>query len=221
MYSSPDNSTFSFSDPNSLNTEIIVSQYGYYEIGLNACGSTASSLIKFSPSAPNIIAPDFQNCVLTTTLIAYTEDVSGGGPWTQTSGSPGASFDNPNTTITSVTVPNYGIYEFSFQGCDTVSSIVVGFECPLVFPNSLTPNGDGNNDYFIIENLNPEIYSNSTINIFNRWGILIYTMTNYGLNQNWWDGKKTFNNEQVNDGVYYYVLDVFTASNQKQEYIVK
>ena len=171
VISSPDNSTFSFSDPNSLNTEIIVSQYGYYEIGLNACGSTASSLIKFSPSAPNIIAPDFQNCVLTTTLIAYTEDVSGGGPWTQTSGSPGASFDNPNTTITSVTVPNYGIYEFSFQGCDTVSSIVVGFECPLVFPNSLTPNGDGNNDYFIIENLNPEIYSNSTINIFNRWGI--------------------------------------------------
>ena len=32
--------------------------------------------------------------------------------------------------------------------------------------------------------------------------------------------KKTFNNEQVNDGVYYYVLDVFNkASNQKQEYI--
>jgi len=84
----------------------------------------------------------------------------------------------------------------------------------------LTPNGDGNNDDFIIENLNPEIYSTSTINIFNRWGILIYTMTNYGFNQNWWDGKKTFNNEQVNDGVYYYVLDVFNkAINQKQEYI--
>ena len=145
---------------------------------------------KFSPVAPNIIAPNFQNCVLSTTLIAFTEDESGGGPWTQTAGSPGASFDNPNTTITNVTVPNYGIYEFSFQGCDTISYIVVGFECPLVFPNSLTPNGDGNNDYFVIENLNPEIYSNSTINIFNRWGILIYTTTNYGINQNWWDGKK-------------------------------
>ena len=95
----------------------------------------------------------------------------------------------------------------------------MGFECPLVFPNSLTPNGDGNNDYFIIENLNPEIYSNSTINIFNRWGILIYTTTNYGVNQNWWDGKKTFNNEQVNDGVYYYVLETFNkASSQVEEY---
>ena len=39
---------------------------------------------------------------------------------------PEVSFDNPNTTITNVTVPNYGIYEFSFQGCDTISSIVVG-----------------------------------------------------------------------------------------------
>ena len=217
--SSPTNSTIIFSDPNSLETEINVSEYGYYEVGLNACGSTAFSSIKFSPIAPNIIAPNFQNCVLNTTLIAFTEDESGGGPWTQTAGSPGASFDNPNTTITNVTVPNYGIYEFSFQGCDTISYIVVGFECPLVFPNSLTPNGDGNNDYFIIENLNPEIYSNSTINIFNRWGILIYTTTNYGVNQNWWDGKKTFNNEQVNDGVYYYVLETFNkASSQVEEY---
>ena len=217
--SSPNNSTVNFSNPNSPETEITVSEYGYYEIGLNACGSTAFSLIKFSPIAPNIIAPSFQSCVLSTTLIAFTEDETGGGPWTQTAGFPGASFDNPNTTITNVTVPNYGIYEFSFQGCDTISNIVVGFECPLVFPNSLTPNGDGNNDYFIIENLNSEIYSNNKISIFNRWGILIFTTSNYGVNQNWWDGKKTFNNEQVNDGVYYYVLETFNrASRQKEEY---
>ena len=216
---SPTNSSVTFSSPSSATTDITVSEYGNYEIGLTACGNTVFSSINFSPEAPNIIAPNFQNCVLNTTLIAFTDDESGGGPWTQTAGSPGASFDNPNTTITNVTVPNYGIYEFSFQGCDTISSIVVGFECPLVFPNSLTPNGDGNNDYFIIENLNPEIYSNSTINIFNRWGILIYTITNYGINQNWWDGKKTFNNEKVNDGVYYYVLELFNnASKQYEEY---
>jgi uncharacterized protein YtpQ (UPF0354 family) len=31
--------------------------------------------------------------------------------------------------------------------------------------------------------------------------------------------KKTFNNEQVNDGIYYYVLEVFNkASSQIEEY---
>ncbi len=211
------NSTASFSNPNSSTTQINVSDYGTYEIGFTACGNTIFTEVNFLPVEPYIIAPSFQNCVLNTTLIAYTDDPSGGGPWTQTGGTTGATFSTGNSTMTEVVVPNFGVYEFTYAACDTVSSITIGFECPIEIPNTLTPNGDGNNDLFIIKNLNPEIYSKSYFTVYNRWGLVIYDATNYGINTTWWDGKKTFENETVNDGVYFYVLELFNQLNQQWE----
>ena len=214
---SPDNANISFSNTQALDTEITVSEYGVYEVGLTACGLTSFIEIIFEPVSPHLIAPNFQNCILTATLLAYTDDPNGGGPWTQTGGQPGAIFSNPNSYMTEVTVPAPGLYNFSFEGCDTISNISIGFECPLVIPNSLTPNGDGNNDVFIIDNLNPEIYSESILTIYNRWGAIIYTAVGYGLNEEWWDGKTTYKNEKVSDGVYFYVLEVFNNVKLQQE----
>ncbi|MER2998276.1 gliding motility-associated C-terminal domain-containing protein [Pontibacter populi] len=66
--------------------------------------------------------------------------------------------------------------------------------------NIFTPNGDGRNDYFEIPDL-PANFCNAqfaSIKVFNRWGKEVYQS-----NQNTfkWDGKN------VNDGVYYYVID--------------
>ena len=214
---SPNGANISFSNTQALDTEMTVSEYGIYEVGLTACGLTSFIEILFEPVAPHLIAPNFQNCILTATLLAYTDDPSGGGPWTQTGGQAGAIFSNANSYITEVTVPAPGLYNFSFEGCDTMSNISIGFECPLVIPNSLTPNGDGNNDMFIIDNLNPEIYSESILTIYNRWGAIIYTAVGYGLNEEWWNGKTTYKNEKVSDGVYFYVLEVFNKVKLQQE----
>ena len=62
------------------------------------------------------------------------------------------------------------MYEFEFEACDTTSTISVGFSCGLVIPNTITPNGDGNNDVFYIPNMNQQIYSSSLLTIINRWG---------------------------------------------------
>ena len=70
---------------------------------------------------------------------------------------------------------------------------------------------------FIIDNLNPEIYSESILTIYNRWGAIIYTAVGYGLNEEWWDGKTTYKNEKVSDGVYFYVLEVFNNVKLQQE----
>ena len=212
----PNQANTSFSEPNQLNTELTVSEYGTYEIGLTACGNTTYSTIYVNPLAPHIIAPDFQNCTLTATLIAYTDDSDGGGPWITTPQNTDVVFSNPESNVTEVTVPDFGLYSFSYPGCDTVSSIIIGFECPLVFANVLTPNGDGNNDLFIVQNLNPDIYTESLFTVFNRWGKIVYTATQYGLNGEWWDGKTTFSNEKVSDGTYYYILEVFNSVNQNR-----
>ena len=48
---------------------------------------------------------------------------------------------------------------------------------------------------------------------------MIYISTQYGLNGEFWDGKTTYKNEPVTDGVYFYVLEVFNnAKQQKEEY---
>ena len=61
-------------------------------------------------------------------------------------------------------------------------------------PNGITPNGDGYNDTWILDNC-----TNCKVNIYNRWGNKIYTSDNY---DNSWDGD---NNPS---GAYFYVIEL-------------
>ena len=64
------------------------------------------------------------------------------------------------------------------------------------FPNVITPNSDGINDLFEIDNL-PQ---NTEVIILNRWGNVVFSSENY---QNNWDGKDNSGRALV-DGVYTY-----------------
>lgn len=63
----------------------------------------------------------------------------------------------------------------------------------------LTPNNDGEHDYFTISEL-PD-YPNNYLKIYNRWGEIVYESQNY---QNDWQG--TSNGKEVISGFYYYML---------------
>ena len=86
-------------------------------------------------------------------------------------------------------------------GCeDTISYLVKVIQelgDSLVFPNVFTPNGDGINDYFKIDYLEPEHYLGRQLVVFNRWGKKVYDSNNY-LNQ--WDG------EGAPDGTYFFIF---------------
>jgi gliding motility-associated-like protein len=69
---------------------------------------------------------------------------------------------------------------------------------PFEFPNVITPNGDGKNDLFEINNL----AENTEVIILNRWGNVVYSSANY---QNNWDGKDT-SGKDLADGVYTYTF---------------
>jgi len=87
---------------------------------------------------------------------------------------------------------------------DTITQNITLFDCPdtltptlpYAFPNVITPNSDGTNDFFAIENL-PE---NTEVTILNRWGNIVYSATNY---QNTWNGIDASGKELV-EGVYTY-----------------
>jgi gliding motility-associated-like protein len=75
----------------------------------------------------------------------------------------------------------------------------------LFIPGGFSPNNDGINDYFVIGNTNGKKIN---VDIFNRWGNLIYRSKSY---QNDWNGKSTEGihvGEEVPAGTYYYVLTI-------------
>ena len=78
-------------------------------------------------------------------------------------------------------------------------------ECDDIFiPNGFSPNGDGENDFWLIPNLQ-ECFPENEVQIFNRWGDLVFSQKNYDSN-NAWDGTWQQNDKDVPDGTYFYVL---------------
>ena len=99
-------------------------------------------------------------------------------------------------------------------GCiDTVSHYVI-IEENLIFPNVITPNGDGINDVWAIGNLStninpedPDKYRTNELHIYNRWGKQVYHAKNYDTysrNGEIFLGEQYFTGEDLSDGVYYY-----------------
>ncbi len=86
---------------------------------------------------------------------------------------------------------------------DSASITIIFIPCEITIPNVFTPNGDGVNDYFFIDNLINYPFSN--LEIYNRWGRKVYSTNNY---QNDWDGSG------LADGVYYYVLTLMQKAQQ-------
>ncbi len=85
----------------------------------------------------------------------------------------------------------------------------------LFIPGGFSPNHDGINDLFVIQN---KITKRISLEIFNRWGSLVYKSADY---QNDWDGRCTegiFAGEQVTNGTYYYVV-VIDGTEKRAGYI--
>ena len=93
------------------------------------------------------------------------------------------------------------------QGCASTVNHTVYIEADLDFPNVMTPNGDGKNDVFAIENMNPILPNR--LCIYNRWGKKVYDKENYQAyikDGQLYNGDQGFNAENLSDGVYYYTF---------------
>ncbi len=68
----------------------------------------------------------------------------------------------------------------------------------LTFPNVITPNNDGVNDYFVIKGLlENSAYPDNKLMVYDRWGKKVYESSNY---------QNKFNGNGLPDGVYFYVF---------------
>ncbi|MBM3160956.1 MAG: gliding motility-associated C-terminal domain-containing protein [Bacteroidetes bacterium] len=125
-------------------------------------------------------------------------------------GDPSSGANNTSTAINPThefsDLASYQITAIVEFNChkDTITQNISLLDCPepltptlpYEFPNVITPNSDGANDFFAIENL-PE---NTEVIILNRWGNVVFSSTNYQNNCNGEDNSGT----TLLDGVYTY-----------------
>ena len=123
----------------------------------------------------------------------------------------GVSFEwTPNIYINNnlisdpkVSPPINTVYELTVtdsNGCVSNSShriVVIDNPNILTINNLITPNGDGFNDTWLIENI--ELFPNNSVHVFNSYGQIIYEAAPY---QNDWDVASL----ELPDGTYFYMI---------------
>ena len=119
-------------------------------------------------------------------------------------GSYDSIFWSNGETGTGITITEHGIYTVRVvdnNNCDDKDSVqVIVKEIPDVKPvDVFTPNGDGVNDYFIINDI--DAFKPVNLTIYNRWGDIVYSSLDY---KNGWDGK--FDGKILPEGTYYYLI---------------
>jgi gliding motility-associated-like protein len=88
--------------------------------------------------------------------------------------------------------------------------------CLLTVFNGFTPDGDGLNDNWVIENI--ENFPNNTVTIFNRWGNKIWNTSNYDNVSNVWNGK-TQGGATLTSGTYFYIIEIDNGSAVKKGWV--
>ena len=72
---------------------------------------------------------------------------------------------------------------------------------------------------FFTNDLIRGIHTNIDFLVFNIDGQIVHSQSNYDYQNTLWDGTTNeANNEELSDGVYYYVLELFNTASQRQEY---
>jgi gliding motility-associated-like protein len=87
------------------------------------------------------------------------------------------------------------------NGCQYLTEVAVPEIPPVRIYNTFTPNGDGVNDFWEIDRI--QLYPNSTVEIYNRWGNLVFSSQGYSTP---WDGQGR--GVQYPADTYYYVVDL-------------
>lgn len=119
-----------------------------------------------------------------------------------------------------ITADIFGLYEGTYSvmvtdiyECTSIDSIYVSKinKGCITMPNTFTPNGDGVNDTWVIQNV--ELYPQCNMQIFNKWGNIVFESIGYTES---WDG--TFNGSLLPSGTYYFIfspaeqMDTFTGT---------
>lgn len=125
---------------------------------------------------------------------------------------PGSNFDDPSSLNPEYTPTVGGTFNVSLVAvngmCMDSAEAQITVYSPVKIPNAFTPNGDGQYDVWEIDGIST--YTSAALQVFNRWGSLVYE--SFGTIK-FWDG--TRNGKPMPVAAYYYVLDLQNGEEPK------
>jgi len=182
-----------------------------YTMSNGNCPSTTDTLSIYFNNPANILTADTSVCKEASLIVIRGAEPAFGqsAAWYFAQGQ--GNIVNPDNAVSEVKNLNNGpsklVYRLSHPVCgfsyDTLS--ITAAPCngdEFIIPTVITPNLDGKNDLFVIDNLN-NAYPTCEVVIVNRWGTIVYQSTGY---KNPWDG--THNGKELPLGTYFYKIQL-------------
>lgn len=194
-----------FGDGNT--SEVTNPSHIYEESGIYTISLTAIS----SNNCTDMISKDVQVYDLPLVSISADTTVSQGFPvqllaqggvyyqWSPLDGLSNSNIANPVATpLEGIT---YTVQVTDQRGCQNTNdvNITVVNDFKLIASNILTPDDNGQNDYWVIKNV--ETFGSVNVRVYDRFGKLVFQDEEY---QNDWSG--TAGNDLLPDGTYYYFI---------------
>jgi gliding motility-associated-like protein len=192
--------TLQFINPIVVNPTVTTT-YSVLGLGSNGCYNYAGIPIAVINGVNPTVNSSGELCIGKTITIS----ANGAVTYTWNTGSNNQNF----TVVPPNTQPlTYSVASTDANGCFGSANIVfnVSDKCHLVIYNGVTPNGDGRNDIFFLENI--EMYPGNVVSIFNRWGQLLDEIHDYNNTNRFWAGTGEGGSQSVPSGTYYYVINL-------------
>jgi gliding motility-associated-like protein len=206
------NGNVSFLDANSPNTLAYNFSSGWnnlsWTISNGNCPTTSDTLSVFNKLNTEIFTGDTSVCAGDNIVVNGTDSPDGvNSIWYVINGA--ADFESSSNSSTLVYNLGGGeniiVFGQNHPICGTTLdtiSVSVGLcgEYDPLIPTVITPNGDGDNDLLVIENLNI-LYPDNEVKIVNRWGGLVFESKGY---EEPWNGTRMNEGEPLPMGSYFY-----------------
>lgn len=189
---------------NTVDPSYLYQNAGFYEVQLkvtsgNLCSDSITKIVEvYANPTPEIFVQDTSVSKGFTTQLTVNTGIA--FLW-----SPTESLNSP-TSRTVVARPmedtQYSVEVLDSNGCSSIAyaNVKVTEDYKIIASNVITPDGNGVNDRWIIDNI--DTYGDCTVQIFNRWGVKVYDQAGYN---NTWEGTNQAG-EPLPDGAYYYVI---------------
>lgn len=199
------------------------SQSGIYDVTLsvtdaNGCSDelAISDYVEVYPMPDAGFVPSSDLVYLGESTVFFTDMSVGASSWYWNFGNNIGFSVSQNPEYTYNIEGTYTVWQYveNQWGCSDSASSIITVKPVISFyiPNAFSPNGDGQNDYFMPygNNLNPDEYQ---MLIYDRWGRQLFRSDNMNTP---WDGTSIDSgNEVLSQGIYNYLIKVKIDGNIK------
>ena len=158
------------------------------------------------------LVSDADNNLDPSTFSIFQQPISGA-----TASISGTSLTVDYTMTTFAGLDNLIVEVFDLAGERAEATITIQVEGDIVVRNGMSPNGDGKNDYFQLDNITT-LGAQNTVKIFNRWGDKVFEIEDYDNQNRRFEGRSD-DGKDLPSGVYFFKITFINGRPELSGYL--